>query len=790
VYDRAFRADWSHTKVDRVVKEEAEREQVMLLLQSEYKRIVGAFKYYAILGSHNSVGCFSMKMLSFSEWCTDCKMVDRNTLKLSDVDRVFIATNIEASKLRARAGPGGKGGAVAKGILEGANAEDAVERFEFLEAMVRLAIVKYVNSKQCTTALASLQRLLLEHVIPFSQHVDPQLFREQFLYTEFTERVFVLHEAELRHAFGRFCSTHIHGVAIMELPEFHSMLKAASFCDRDFTLEEATFCYALSTMLVVDELKTRRYKTLRFVDFLEALARVVPMKTMPDSELDPEDDRRPFSVKLDVCVAALLAGLAGAQGARRGGGTAHSSGGSSGRPGSRAPAAHPPGRKASVHLGVEPHGRKASLLQAASEGGARRGSVPGGGAAAGGRRGSNLGAQVEVGPHAPQPRWSNCRQPSKEEQAVSEMALAQQRREIEQAEEKARAKEEAERVGQWRMKRRSSQMLSLPPAMVAQAVRHAEKLADQAEIQRDISYQDLLSPESLGRQLHADDHVVTVRGPAGPKRVSPTASSVKAPWVIAAQMRAAVKEADYGPATTRAAAAKASPEITDAQRRAVSMELMCNFEPSRFAMPGSNTGARSEHKETRVRRRRSANATALADGMAAEAAEEAAAEATSEEVSVDLRTRRAKRRLSYEGSAARAAGGSLQSAAVAAQADAERESEDDDSEDEEGVEPFDEDTIAGVDDDSGRQRQQQQAMRWLKQQRGGASEPTREEAALRQLTTASAELEQDVVASAAAETAPAAAASRVSQGARSRKALALFSSPRETENNGDAAAGW
>ena len=84
-----------------------------------------------------------------------------------------------------------------------------------------------------------------------------------------------------------------------------------------------------------------------------------------------------------------------------------------------------------------------------------------------------MGAQVEVGPHAPQPRWSNCRQPSKQEQAVSEMALAQQRREIEQAEEKARAKEEAERAGQWRMKRRSSQMLSLPPTMRVLCGRHS-----------------------------------------------------------------------------------------------------------------------------------------------------------------------------------------------------------------------------------------------------------------------------------------------------------------------------
>ena len=60
------------------------------------------------------------------------------------------------------------------------------------------------------------------------------------------------------------------------------LLEATRLLDTEFGVQQAQLCFLWSRMLVVDEIKDfDRHVALSFVDFLEALARVAEIKTLP-----------------------------------------------------------------------------------------------------------------------------------------------------------------------------------------------------------------------------------------------------------------------------------------------------------------------------------------------------------------------------------------------------------------------------------------------------------------------------------------------------------------------------
>lgn len=67
------------------------------------------------------------------------------------------------------------------------------------------------------------------------------------------------------------------------------LLEQGHLLDADLGLQQAQLCFLWSHMMVVDEVKDfARHESLSFVDFLEALARVAELKSLP-SFSDLED---------------------------------------------------------------------------------------------------------------------------------------------------------------------------------------------------------------------------------------------------------------------------------------------------------------------------------------------------------------------------------------------------------------------------------------------------------------------------------------------------------------------
>ena len=73
--------------------------------------------------------------------------------------------------------------------------------------------------------------------------------------------------------------------------------------------EECKLTFVLSQPLYLDEMVTDSYEFLSFTDFLEAFARSIRETRLPPSWLPPEEDERPFAVKLAFGLHMLTTGI-------------------------------------------------------------------------------------------------------------------------------------------------------------------------------------------------------------------------------------------------------------------------------------------------------------------------------------------------------------------------------------------------------------------------------------------------------------------------------------------------
>ena len=76
---------------------------------------------------------------------------------------------------------------------------------------------------------------------------------------------------------------------VLRMDSWLGLLEQGHLLDADLGLQQAQLCMLWSHMMVVDEIKDfARHESLSFVDFLEALARVAELKSLP-SFSDLED---------------------------------------------------------------------------------------------------------------------------------------------------------------------------------------------------------------------------------------------------------------------------------------------------------------------------------------------------------------------------------------------------------------------------------------------------------------------------------------------------------------------
>lgn len=117
-----------YTKVQRTVKGEEEvLEDIKELLFKHYVKINNIFLYYTGISTYPTIS-----MNDFTSWSNKCNFIDGKWINLSTLDRILITTNVALH-----------------GLIS--SAERDLNRYEFLEIIVRLSIALYKESKVCET---------------------------------------------------------------------------------------------------------------------------------------------------------------------------------------------------------------------------------------------------------------------------------------------------------------------------------------------------------------------------------------------------------------------------------------------------------------------------------------------------------------------------------------------------------------------------------------------------------------------------------------------------------------
>lgn len=332
-YEKAFNLDWSHALrshglVKYILKnddgesdDEADEDgdgiaddelvEVGGVLWRHHLLIYRAFDAYASasLGDMTRVSS-----AGFKTFCSDCAIAEKRsaTCGMAALDQLFIVVNRDedprAESKPSRSGKadpiapseamGSMGGARAASASTGARDEDrrALNRQEWLQCLVRIAIMKYVLSKRVPDVSAALEALFtrdLEPNMATNALQDSNAFRLEMCYTEGTDSVLLARSASLRAVFDVYAKLdgsdmkRAHLAKLMCAEEWLCMLRDLDWIDEEFTMREASLAFSWARMRVIDENAAdsrAKLENLSFEDFLDALVRVATMKALPSED--------------------------------------------------------------------------------------------------------------------------------------------------------------------------------------------------------------------------------------------------------------------------------------------------------------------------------------------------------------------------------------------------------------------------------------------------------------------------------------------------------------------------
>eukprot|EP00744_Colponema_vietnamica_P013266 GILI01018590.1.p2 GENE.GILI01018590.1~~GILI01018590.1.p2 ORF type:complete len:279 (+),score=105.14 GILI01018590.1:31-837(+) len=167
------------------------------------------------------------------------------------------------------------------------NPDRALVRFQWLEAIVRLALAKFQKGGQTNNPPSeNVDRLLVNHILPVASNFNLAEFRENSLWFEEIDMVFKKHWQLVCDLYRKYSGKLAKPgqKRFMSLEEWTQFITDYALTDETFTTREIPIAFNFAMMTVVDELNTDRMMEMAQVEFVEALARVADMKN-----IDPSD---------------------------------------------------------------------------------------------------------------------------------------------------------------------------------------------------------------------------------------------------------------------------------------------------------------------------------------------------------------------------------------------------------------------------------------------------------------------------------------------------------------------
>lgn len=259
-----FSSDKERIRITDVVDDPHERALVFQLLEKNFTEIKSTFKFYSSQASTHELAY--MNVLKFQSFCRRAGLSNKelNASRIAEVHSVVDQYEVNQKfKQKNRR-------TVQKKSENPNNPDAAFIRCEFLEAFVRIALIRRPDLRPSKAVAEAIRISMEKHPVKHANLVRDQLLAQgpQQVYEHYGDRLFKM----FKHYSSRDGGIKAKFITVMG---FEAMLKNANIFNDDYSVMMAKAAFALSQE-EDDEADDdyEAYMQMTYSEFLEALARV------------------------------------------------------------------------------------------------------------------------------------------------------------------------------------------------------------------------------------------------------------------------------------------------------------------------------------------------------------------------------------------------------------------------------------------------------------------------------------------------------------------------------------
>lgn len=264
--DMMFATDWRKIQLEDVLTSERDLEKARVKLRLFYDELRITFRYY----SRCTQNVAYMNILTFMCFCTKCKIPDKRVLTKSRLTELFHRVNWEyfISDVDQQI----------VYINDPLNPDNQFTRAEFMEALCRIALIKY-DSQPIDYALTSMMdNHIRKHInVPNTKNIRAKLLTEEVL------KVFHLYDQRIWTCFHKFAKVE-KGSRVLMVKEWNRILTEHGIINSSFSIRNANHCFSLSQQEDSDG-DDSDLMEMTFPEFCEALARAADLLFNPHSSV-------------------------------------------------------------------------------------------------------------------------------------------------------------------------------------------------------------------------------------------------------------------------------------------------------------------------------------------------------------------------------------------------------------------------------------------------------------------------------------------------------------------------
>ena len=264
-----------------------EVEQVEAVLWESHDLIFMLFDMYTAKGD-------DLTSLDYNEYTKIVKDFRLAHIKLkrakpSDLDTIFIAVDVASKKFNNTAD---------KALQDKYEREKSLSIAEFIHALVRIAVARYIFSGDEKDVSSAMLRMMTDDINARAKSevlLDNNVFREKYCYNEATDRVLRRHETSLRLLYNTLATKTTPQIGpMLTFYTWRQFVVKLELLDIDVSERESSMCFTASRMCVAKPYSVRGYHAstaVPFEGFLECLVRFACLKAFPTDEEIAEADQ-------------------------------------------------------------------------------------------------------------------------------------------------------------------------------------------------------------------------------------------------------------------------------------------------------------------------------------------------------------------------------------------------------------------------------------------------------------------------------------------------------------------